>query len=64
MLAECFEQLGGVPQVVLADRMACLKGGAVANRAIPTLVYVRFATHYRIRSDLCGAADPESKDAR
>ena len=32
MLAECFEALGGVPKVVLADRMACLKGGVVANR--------------------------------
>ncbi|WP_460836114.1 IS21 family transposase, partial [Nocardioides hungaricus] len=25
MLAECFEVLGGVPKVVLADRMGCLK---------------------------------------
>ena len=25
MLAECFAALGGVPKVVLADRMACLK---------------------------------------
>jgi transposase len=32
LLAECFEVLGGVPKVVLADRMACLKGGVVANR--------------------------------
>jgi len=28
LLAECFETLGGVPKVVLADRMGCLKGGA------------------------------------
>ncbi|MCC6498561.1 MAG: IS21 family transposase [Propionibacteriaceae bacterium] len=61
MLAECFEQLGGVPKVVLADRMACLKGGVVANRVIPTPDYVRFATHYRFRPDFCEAADPESK---
>jgi ubiquinone/menaquinone biosynthesis C-methylase UbiE len=27
MPAECFEVLGGVPGVVLADRMGCLKGG-------------------------------------
>jgi hypothetical protein len=61
MLAECFEILGGVPRVVLADRMACLKGGVVANRVIPTPDYVRFATHYRFRPDFCEAADPESK---
>lgn len=61
MLAECFEALGGVPKVVLADRMACLKGGVVANRVIPTPDYVRFATHYRFRPDFCEAADPESK---
>lgn len=61
MLAECFETLGGVPKVVLADRMGCLKGGVVANKVIPTADYVRFATHYRFRPDWCEAADPESK---
>ena len=35
MLAECFETLGGVPKVVLADRMGCLKGGVVAERGGP-----------------------------
>jgi transposase len=61
MLAECFEVLGGVPKVVLADRMGCLKGGVVANRVVPTPDYVRFAAHYRFRPDFCEAADPESK---
>ncbi len=61
MLAECFAELGGVPQVVLADRMGCLKGGVVANRVVPTGDYVRFALHYRFRPDFCEAADPESK---
>jgi hypothetical protein len=61
MLAECFEVLGGVPKVVLADRMGCLKGGMVANVVVPTGDYVRFATHYRFRPDFCEAADPESK---
>ena len=61
MLAECFEVLGGVPKVVLADRMGCLKGGVVANRVVPTPEYVRFATHYRFRPDFCEAADPASK---
>ncbi|MFG1967661.1 IS21 family transposase [Nonomuraea sp. NPDC049028] len=61
MLAECFETLGGVPKVVLADRMGCLKGGVVANKVIPTSDYVRFATHYGFRPDWCEAADPESK---
>lgn len=61
MLAECFEVLGGVPRVVLADRMGCLKGGVAANRVVPTPEYVRFATHYRFRPDFCEAADPASK---
>ena len=60
-LAECFEQFGGVPASVLADRMGCLKAGTVANVVIPTAEYVRFATHYRFRPDFCHAADPESK---
>ncbi|MGW6505928.1 IS21 family transposase [Nonomuraea angiospora] len=60
-LAECFEELRGVPKVVLADRMGCLKGGVVANKVIPTADYVRFATHYAFRPDWCEAADPESK---
>jgi transposase len=61
MLAECFEVLGGVPRVVLADRMGCLKGGVVANVVVPAPDYVRFATHYRFRPDFCHGADPESK---
>ena len=61
LLAECFEVLGGVPAVVLTDRMACLKGGVVANRVVPTPDLVRFATHYRFRPDFCEAHDPESK---
>lgn len=60
-LAECFEELGGVPKLVLADRMACLKGNVVANVVVPAPDYVRFATHYRFRPDFCHAADPESK---
>jgi transposase len=61
MLAECFDQLGGVPAKVLADRMGCLKGGTVAGVVIPTPDYVRFATHYRFAPDFCHPADPESK---
>jgi transposase len=61
LLAECFETLGGVPAVVLADRMGCLKGGVVANVVVPTPDYVRFAVHYGFRPDFCEAADPESK---
>ena len=61
LLAECFEVLGGVPKVVLADRMGCLKGGVVADVVVPTPDYVRFATHYRFRPDFCHARDPESK---
>lgn len=61
LLAECFEEAAGVPHVVLADRMGCLKGGVVANVVVPTAEYVRFATHYGFRPDFCEAADPESK---
>jgi len=60
-LAECFEGLGGVPRIVLADRMGCLKGGVVANRVVPAPAYVRFASHYGFRPDWCEAADPQSK---
>jgi transposase len=63
LLAECFEAFGGVPAVVLADRMGCLKGGVVANVVVPTAAYVRFATHYGFRPDFCEAQDPESKGA-
>jgi transposase len=61
LLAECFEALGGVAKVVLADRMGCLKGGVVANIVVPSPDYVRFATHYGFRPDFCHANDPESK---
>jgi transposase len=61
LLAECFETIGGVPKVVLADRMGCLKATTVANLVVPTPDYVRFATHYGFRPDFCEAADPESK---
>jgi len=61
LLTECFDTLGGVPGVVLADRMGCLKGGVVANKVVPTGEYVRFAAHHGFRPDFCEAADPESK---
>jgi transposase len=61
LLAECFEELGGTPKVVLADRMGCLKGGVVANVVVPTPEFVRFAAHFGFRPDFCEAADPESK---
>jgi transposase len=61
LLADCFEELGGVPRTVLADRMGCLKGGVVANVVVPTADYVRFATHYGFKPDFCEANDPESK---
>lgn len=61
LLAECFETLGGVPAVVLADRMGALKGGVVANVVVPAPGYVAFAAHDGFRPDFCEAADPESK---
>jgi transposase len=61
LLAECFELIGGVPAVVLTDRMGCLKGGVVANVVVPAPGYVGFAAHYGFRPDFCEAGDPESK---
>lgn len=61
LLAQCLEDIGGVPAVVLSDRMAALRGQIVANQVVPNSAYVRFATHYRFRPDWCEAADPESK---
>jgi transposase len=58
MLAECFEMLGGVPKLVLADRMGCLKANVVADMVVPTADYVLFATHYGFRPAFCKRADP------
>jgi len=60
-IADAFAAIGGVPGKVLADRMACLKGGVVANVVVPTAAYVRFASHYGFSPDFCHASDPESK---
>ena len=61
LIAEAFGAVGGVPARVLADRMACLKGGVVANVVIPTAEYVRLAGHYGFAPDFCHANDPQSK---
>ena len=61
LLAECFELIGGVPGVLLSDRMGCLKGGVVADVVVPAPGYVSFAAHYGFRPDFCEAGDPESK---
>jgi transposase len=61
LLAECFEAMGGVPKVVLADRMGCLKAGVVANIVVPTPDYVRFAAYYGFAPDFCEGHDPASK---
>ena len=61
LIAEALAAIGGVPARVLADRMACLKGGVVANVVIPTAEYVRLASHYGFAPDFCHASDPESK---
>ena len=61
LLAECLELLGGVPGVLLTDRMGCLKGGVVAGVMVPAPDYVAFAAHYGFRIDFCEAGDPESK---
>lgn len=61
LLAECLEEIGGVPAVVLTDHMAALRAQIVANVVVPHPDYVRFATHFGFRPDFCEAADPESK---
>ena len=54
--------MGGVPKVVLADRMGCLKGGVVANVVVPDPDYVRFATHYGFRPDFCEGPTRSRRD--
>ncbi len=61
LIAEALGAIGGVPARVLADRMACLKGGVVANVVVPTPDYVRLAGHYGFAPDFCHADDPQSK---
>jgi transposase len=61
LIAEALGAIGGVPARVLADRMACLKGGVVANVVVPTPDYVRLAGHYGFAPDFCHANDPQSK---
>lgn len=61
LLGECFAELGGVPAVVLSDRMGCLRASIVANVVVPHPDYVAFALHYGFRPDFCEGADPESK---
>ena len=36
LLAECIEEVGGVPAVLLTDRMGCLRASTVANVVVPT----------------------------
>lgn len=61
LIAECLEEIGGVPAVVLSDRMAGLRANEVAGLVVPHPDYVRFAAHYGFRPDFCQKADPESK---
>jgi transposase len=61
LIAEALAAIGGVPARVLADRMACLKGGVVADVVVPTPDYVRLASHYGFAPDFCHANDPQSK---
>ncbi len=62
LLAECLEELGGVPAVVLSDRMSCLRAGIVANLVVPHPEYVRFAAHHGFRPDCCESATPSRRE--
>ncbi len=42
---------GPVPGKVLGDWLGCLKGGVVANVAVPAPEYVRRAADYGLRPD-------------
>src|SRR5437660_1943346 len=57
LLAECFEELGGVAAVVLTDQMGCLKAGVVAKVVVPHPDDVRSAARYGFRPDFSEAAD-------
>jgi transposase len=61
LIAECLEEIGGVPGVVLSDRMAGLRASEIAGLVVSHPDYVRFAAHYGFRPDFCQKADPESK---
>ncbi len=52
------KEIGGVPAVLLTDRMGCarLRAATVAGLVVPHPDYLRFATHYGFRPDFCEAA--------
>ncbi|HUY07831.1 MAG TPA: hypothetical protein VMW80_00035 [Candidatus Dormibacteraeota bacterium] len=59
LLAECFEELGGVPATVLTDRMGCLKGGVVANQVGPdSPSAIALPMHLTGADGVSGAGDP------
>lgn len=60
LIAQALAAAGGVPGKILAERMACLKGGVLANVVVPTPDYVRFAAHHGFAPDFCHANDPQS----
>jgi len=67
LLAECFSELGGVPRVVLADRMGCLKGGVVADVSAEVQAAeatgLGMAPRERVEDGgLAGAGQPHDRD--
>ncbi len=50
-LAECIGTIGGLPKTLLADRIGCSKGGAVAGLVVPTSDCVHFVPHNSTRPD-------------
>lgn len=50
MIAETLAAFAGVPARVQADRMACLKGGVVADVVVQTPDYVRLASNYGLQT--------------
>lgn len=61
LLAECFEEIGGVPGAVLSDRMAGLRVSQVAGLVVPHPDYVRFAAHHGFRPRLLLGGRPGVK---
>jgi len=64
LLSECCEEIGGVPAVVLADRMACLRAGTVANVVVPHPTYIELAVHDGFRPDFCFGAGSRVEGSR
>lgn len=63
LLAECLEELGGVPGVVLTDRMASLRAQIVANVVVPHPDYSALRHPLRVPPRLLRGHRPRVQDS-